>query len=84
MHPEAVKDFRKDVVTPFFVKYARAHGKTLDAAKFYSDLEALHAKHLGATLRLLSPANALPLWSVEVKTTEDAAPAKMRTRNARN
>lgn len=41
----------------------------------------------GATLRLLEPANALPLWNVEVKSSPDPvraanAPAP-RTRNAR-
>lgn len=52
-------------------------------AKFLKDLEALQGKMLGATLKLLSPANALPLWNVEVATKEGSVTPNKQTRNAR-
>lgn len=43
-------------------------------AKFYNGLKSLQTKQLGAVLTYLAPANALPIFSINVKatTTNDA------------
>jgi len=68
-HAGAVDDFRKTVLTRFFVDYAKKQGKTLDATKFYNDLKSLQSKQLAAVLTLLAPANAVPIWSVKIRAT---------------
>lgn len=65
-HPAAVKDFRSKVLAPWFAKYAKSQGKPLDEAAFLKALEATQGKQLGATLKLLDPANSLPLWTVRL------------------
>ena len=47
-------------------------------ATFFRKLQAVAARHLAATLRLLEPANSLPVWSVTidakaVKPSEESA-----------
>jgi hypothetical protein len=52
------------VIAPFFVKFGKKKGKSIDLVKFQADLNNLHAKQLGATLVNLSPVNTLRLWNV--------------------
>lgn len=63
-HAEAVADFRKKVLTPFFQKLAP--GKTLVAESFVTSLTDLNTKQLTATLTNLSPANAVDLFSLPI------------------
>lgn len=74
-HGKAVDEFRQQTLTPFFVKYAKKHGKTLDADKYYNELKSLQGKQLGATLTYLAPANTLPLWAVTVTLSDSAKAA---------
>lgn len=69
-HAKAVEDFRREVLTPFFVKYGKKHGHAIDATAFNNALKTLQAKQLRSTLTYLTPANALPLWSVTVAVKE--------------
>lgn len=82
-HAKAVDDFRKKVLSPFFVDYARGDKKTLDETAFYNALKSLQAKQLSAVLTYLAPANALPLWAVTVQTEKGQggnAPVNTRPR----
>jgi hypothetical protein len=69
--PQAVEDFRRDVIAPFFVRYAKKQGKALDAGAFNAKLKSLQATQLAATLKYLEPANALPIWPVTIETTDN-------------
>lgn len=83
LHAKAVDDFRKKVLTPFFADYAKASGKSFDADKYYNNLKSLQTKQLGATLTYLSPANALPVYGVNVMampTSKAPAPRAINTR----
>jgi hypothetical protein len=85
-HAAAVDDFRKSVLTPFFVNYAKAQKKTLDATKFYNALKSLQAKQLTAVLTYLAPANELPIWAVNVKAeagTGNETPGREAPANTR-
>ncbi|GBF99831.1 hypothetical protein Rsub_12946 [Raphidocelis subcapitata] len=73
-HPDAVGDFRKEVLAPWFVRYAEWRGKKIDQGKYLKALNDLQTKQLGATLKFLSPANSLPIYTVEVTTKDDDAP----------
>jgi hypothetical protein len=56
--------------SPRFVNYARRNAKTpLDPTTFYNSVKALQSKHLGATLRLLSPVNTLSVFGVSLTTS---------------
>ncbi|GBF95124.1 hypothetical protein Rsub_07708 [Raphidocelis subcapitata] len=63
-HAYAVGLLRKDVLAPYFVKFAEKKGKTLDEAAFLADLQALQGAQLTATLQNLSPVKNLKLFSV--------------------
>ncbi|KAI8469909.1 MAG: hypothetical protein J3K34DRAFT_422397 [Monoraphidium minutum] len=82
-HGKAVDDFRTGVLGPFFVNYAKKQGKTLDQAKFLTELKSLQGKHLGATLTNLAPANSLELFTVSI-TTQDASGVAMTALNTAN
>jgi hypothetical protein len=54
---------------PRFVNYARRNAPTpLDPTAFYEGVKALQGRHLGATLRLLSPVNQLNVFNVALTT----------------
>jgi hypothetical protein len=61
-----VDDFRKSVLVPFFVRFAKTEGKALDPARFANTLKSVQGQHLASTLKLLDPANAVPLWPVSI------------------
>ena len=79
----AVEEFRAKVLAPFFVSYAQKEGKKLDKEKFLQKLNDLQAQQLAATLKLLSPANALPIWSVTIETKQDET-KRAKGANSRN
>jgi hypothetical protein len=54
------------VIAPFFVRYAKKKGKTLELKKLQDELNSLHNTQLGATLANLSPVNTLRVWTVPV------------------
>ena len=66
-----VKNFRKNVITPFFVRYARTQGKTLRADVFGDALDELLTKQLGATLTKLEPPKNLKIFTVPVTVARD-------------
>jgi len=70
---QAADDFRSQVLTPFFVNYAKKQGKTITADEFLKKLRSIQAQHLATTLKYLEPANALPVWSVTVTTKEGSS-----------
>jgi hypothetical protein len=63
-HPNAVASFRESVLVPFFTKKS----KLLSAEQFLSKVTELFTTQLTATLTLLSPANAVDLIAVNIKT----------------
>jgi hypothetical protein len=65
-HATAVDTFRKSILAPFFVSQ---QGSNFTSADFYNAVSALQNTQLSATLTLLSPANAVSLFSVTVNTT---------------
>ncbi|GBF88187.1 hypothetical protein Rsub_00899 [Raphidocelis subcapitata] len=75
-HAQAVDDFRKSVLTPFFVEYAGLLKKQLDQTKFYNELKSLQAQQLAAVLKYLAPANALPIWSVTIAADGSDTPSE--------
>lgn len=46
------------------------HPSSKPQTKYYNALKSLQAKQLGAVLTYLAPANALPLWAVDVTASE--------------
>ncbi|KIY92670.1 hypothetical protein MNEG_15293 [Monoraphidium neglectum] len=52
--------------------------------KFTNDLKTLQAKHLGATLTYLAPANSLQLFSVSIDVNDPNAPPAPATSTAPN
>lgn len=60
---EAVLDFRRQVLVPFMV----AFDPKITAAAMYKALDAVQGKQVGATLRLLSPLNTIPVYQFGFK-----------------
>ncbi|KIZ01059.1 hypothetical protein MNEG_6902 [Monoraphidium neglectum] len=68
-HANAIDTIRKTTMTNWFVNYARRNAPTpLDPTAFYEGVKALQGRHLGATLRLLSPVNQLNVFNVALTT----------------
>lgn len=67
-HQSVVEKFRKDVLTPFFARYARRElNARLDEKAFLDALNALQVTQLTSTLTLLSPPNQIRTYSVGVQ-----------------
>ena len=62
-HGDAVAEFRRDVVAPFFAKLS---GGKVSAAEFGAALSALKAKQLAASLRFIRSAAAVDVFGVSV------------------
>ena len=63
--PQAVSDFRRLVLAPFFMAY----DKSVNGPALYETISKMQDIQLGATLRLLYPVNTLPLNQVDITTT---------------
>ena len=83
LHAKAVDDFRKKVLTPFFADFAKAAGRPFDSDKFYNSLKSLQTKQLGAVLTYLPPANALPIYGVNVMAMPTNKTPTTRAANTR-
>lgn len=64
LSPQLVGSYRENVLTSWFVSYAKSNGKTLDSAAFLKALTDLQGAQLGATLANLSPVKDLIVWTV--------------------
>ena len=53
--PQAASTYRLDVLSPFFAKYAKDNGATLDIEAFKKRYTALHGTQLVSTLKFLLP-----------------------------
>jgi len=75
-HAGAVGTFRKNILTPFFVGQ---QGSNLNNDTFYNSLMSLQTTQLTSTLTLLSPANAISLFSMTVNTTGSPVNTDLKT-----
>jgi hypothetical protein len=64
-HGRAVQTFREEVLAPFFT---RRVDSSLNTSAMFEEIMAIQNTQLNASLYLLSPLNALPVYSVSVKT----------------
>jgi hypothetical protein len=64
MYFQAVVDARNNMLSPWFVKYAKSQGKTIDLETFKTALNAILDVQLGATLAAVSPLNSVRVWTV--------------------
>ncbi len=57
----AAEDFRSIRLATMMANFAKAKGHTFNREEFVTKVNDLHGKQLGATLRLLAPANTCPI-----------------------
>lgn len=78
---DAVKTFRRDVLTPFFVQQST----TINSNWFFGNVTEFLDAQLGATLTYLRPANEVNIYSIAVSTTgQPPVPAGGQTSGAMN